>query len=78
MKQVTKYETLGGKLHSSHDDARRHAERVYGDALTALANRLLRQDKYTAMCNFIDANLDDFESLRQLKADIELQPPEEE
>ena len=78
MKQVTKFETLDGKLHNSLDAAVRHAEKNYGDGLTHLANLALRQEKYTAMCKFIDENLLMFERLSLLKADIELTIPEGE
>ena len=72
------FKTLDGIAHPSFDTANRHAEKVYGNALTALAKRLLLQDKYTYMCTFVDENLEEFQLLAALKADIELSAPEEE
>ena len=78
MKQVTHIQTLDGQLHDRLDAAHRHAERCYGDALTRLAHLAVRQEKYTAMCEFIDQNLGEFQALTALKADMKLDAPEEE
>lgn len=78
MKQVTMFKTLDGVAHPSHEAAKRQAEERYGRQLTMLAQRALKHDKYMAMIDFIEQSLGDFQLLATLKADIELQPPEEE
>jgi hypothetical protein len=70
MKTNTVYTTLGGKHHFSVDDARRHAEKVCGEALSKAAHALVALDwKYSAVLSHLDANLDNFLTLRQLKTD---------
>ncbi|RQP11931.1 MAG: hypothetical protein EAS51_04180 [Microbacteriaceae bacterium] len=78
MKRVTMYQTADGELHPSEQDAARHADRRYGDALTSLAHRAVQQEKYTKMVDFINNNLDAFVELKALKADIDLENGDEE
>ena len=73
MIQVKMVQTRDGELHETFEKAIRHAEVVYGESLTRLATKVVRIDKYTAMCDFIDENLEMFIKLDELKADIELQ-----
>lgn len=73
MRQVVKIQTRDGVLHDSPEDARRHADRVYGEALTRLAHRAVALDKYTKMVDFLDANLDAFVELKALKQDMEME-----
>jgi hypothetical protein len=69
MRWVEKVQTSDGQLHDHERRALDHAEKRYGDALTALAHRLVRVEKYTAMCDFLDANIAEFVALEALKAD---------
>jgi hypothetical protein len=78
LKQVTMFKTLDGIAHPSFEAATRHAEQRFSEALTRLAHLAVRQEKYIAMCEFINQNLKEFERLSALKADIALSAPEEE
>jgi F0F1-type ATP synthase delta subunit len=74
MRKVTCYETSDGVLYRLRHHAQRHAEDRYGAALTDLAHKAVRVEKYTAMLCFIEENLDAFVALRDLKADTGLEP----
>ena len=76
MQRVTRYQTLDGELHPTVYAATHHAERRYGDALTALAHRAIKQEKYADMVDFINGNLDAFAELKVLKADVGLEDGE--
>lgn len=78
MRRVIRFQTADGELHETASAARGHADRRYGDALTRLAHRAVRQEKYTKMCEFIDNNLDAFVELKALKADIDLEDADDE
>jgi hypothetical protein len=71
MKRVTKIETRDGSLHDSTRDAKRHADKAYGDALLRIG-RALAQQKYTFVTDYIDRNLDAFAELKALKEDAQL------
>lgn len=70
MKEVISYKTRDGKLHESLSDAKKHADKLYGDELTKLAHQLVQIDKYKAMTEFLDRY--DFSTLMALRKDIEL------
>lgn len=78
MKHVTKVQTKDGALHNSPSDARRYAEKLYGEALSRLAHNLVQIEKYLAMQEFVDQNLEVFAELKALKADIAMEPGDEE
>jgi hypothetical protein len=70
MKAVTRIQTFDGQLHETEYDAKNHVERIYGELLSSIAHKLVRIEKYTAMCDFVDANLDLFTQLSAIKADL--------
>jgi hypothetical protein len=72
MRRVTKVMTQDGKTHDTEKDAIRHAGAVYGRALTDLAHKAVRIDKYGPMCEWIEANLYAFIALHALKLDMEM------
>ena len=74
MKRVTMYQTADGRLHSSEDRAFYHANERYGRAVTNLAHRAVRQEKYTKMIAFIEENLAAFTELKALKDDTYVEP----
>lgn len=74
MKWVANVQTADGKLHEHVSAAQRHAEKLYGEALTKLAAEAVRVEKYGAMAEFIDSNLPRFLELSALKADCTLEP----
>lgn len=76
MQKVTKYQTLDGVLHNTQQVAQAHADKVYGIYLSGLAHESLRIEKYSAMQEFIEANLDRFIKLKELKEDMKLQEDE--
>jgi len=77
MKRVTKIETADGVLHDDLGAAQRHVEALYGNALSRLAHKLVRLEKYAAMMETLNANLPAFQELLDLKADLQLENPEE-
>lgn len=76
MERITKLKTADGALHDTETDARKHAEARYANALLSLAHRLVRIEKYSAVTEFLDANLDAFADLTALKRDIQIEAPE--
>ena len=79
MKRVQRYQTSDGIVHDSFERAHKHADNRYGFALTTLAHKLLRVDKYKDMVLFLedDANIQKFLELQKLKDDIKLEVDEE-
>ena len=77
MKKIEKIQTIDGYLFDMVKEAKRHAEKIYGESLTSLSIKLLKQDKYVTMAAFIDANLSAFIELHKLKNDILLYEKEE-
>jgi hypothetical protein len=73
MKWIQHVQTRDGKLHHDYIVAKRHAEKVYGEALSSVARKIVALDwKYVATMEFLDANLDAFIELKALKDDIAL------
>lgn len=70
MKRVIMYQTMDGHVHRDEHTAKRHADTLYGSALTLLAGKLAVIDKYIATADFIDSNLNAFVSLKALKDDM--------
>jgi hypothetical protein len=70
VKRVTCYQTADGVLHPTEDDARRAADRHYGNALSHHAHALARLDgKYSAILAWLDANVDSLVALKALRDD---------
>lgn len=72
MHKLDCYKTIDGNVHLSLDDAVRHAERVYGEALTRYAHYMIGIGKYSVMCEYLDSHLNEFAYLLKLKKDITL------
>lgn len=72
MKKVYRYQTSDGALHETFHLAECHADQRYGALLTKTASTLAQIDKYSAMSDWLDANLPVFVELIALKADISL------
>jgi hypothetical protein len=77
MELVTRIKTLDGKTHDNKKDALRHLDRLYGDILLRIA-RDLGELNYTGRSDYIDQNLDLFVRLSKIKADMQIEEPEEE
>ncbi len=73
MKWIAMVQTRDGELHDNALKADRHAQKVYGEALSRMATRLLAVEKYTAMHEFLEANLPVFLELHALRADMEME-----
>jgi hypothetical protein len=73
MKTVTMIQTQDGEYHTDERSAKRHADKVYGEALSVMSARLVKIEKYSPMMDFIDANLDEFQKLKALRDDCELE-----
>lgn len=78
MIKVPMYKTSDGDLHLSFEIAQRHAENRLGDAITKLANELVRIEKYSAMVTFIEANIERLHSLKALQEDAVLVDDEDQ
>lgn len=74
MKQIVQYQTSDGKIHQDLKEAQDHAELRYDQALRDLVNDLKAHDFYV-FDEFIDANLNRFQKLIDLKKDIQDQTP---
>lgn len=72
MYALTVYRTRDGVLHDTAAAAGRHADNQYGLKLSSLAHAAVKIDKYTGMCDFFDAHLNDFAELQALADDIKL------
>lgn len=77
MTRVTRIQTSDGVLHDNFLKAERHAEERYGKALTDLAHKAVRVEKYVAMATFLEDNLAALVELKALKDDLQLAPPAE-
>jgi hypothetical protein len=73
MRWVAHVQTRDGELHDTIPRATAHAEKVYGEALSRLAHRAVRIEKYSEMQQFIEENLPIFLELHAAKQDIELE-----
>lgn len=78
MTRVTRIQTSDGVLHDNFLKAERHAEERYGKALTDLAHKAIRIEKYVAMAAFFEDNLALLVELKALRDDIQLAPPGDE
>jgi hypothetical protein len=72
MRRLTVYETSDGIRHDSLEKGRKHADERFGAALLSLSKQLVQIDKYTAMTEFLENNLEDFLNLQRLKEDTSL------
>ena len=79
MRTETVYTTQDGQRHNTPDDARRHADKVYGIALSNLSHTIIREAdfSYRKLMDFLDGNLDEFIKLKALKQDAETWEGEE-
>lgn len=77
MRQVTKIETFDGVLHDNVKEARKHLEVQYADVLCPLAHKITAAEKYSKICDLVDANLAEFAKLIKIKEDMALQPEDE-
>ena len=78
MKEITAYKTQDGTIYESFHKAKQHTEDEYGKRLLKLSSKLLQMEKYTAISDFLDQNLESFVELAKLKKDIELEPMEDD
>lgn len=78
MKKVIRFQTSDGKLHASFEEAKKHADNRYGDALTKLSHRLVKDQQdnntlnYFKVTEFVDKNLFSFVQLQALANDLHL------
>lgn len=72
MRYVSMVQTKDGTLHASEMEARRHAEKVYGEALSKMAAKLLHITKYGPMHEFLEANLGEFQRIKWLQEDCQI------
>ena len=72
MKIVSMFQTDDGMLHKTHADAIRHWDRVYGDVITSLAHDMVHVQKYKDAVPWIEARIDEFAKLAQIRAGFDL------
>lgn len=77
MRSTTAYITLDNSVFLNIHEAKKHAEKEYGDLLLRLTRELSNQ-KYTFVSDFIDENLKEFVLLKELRDDILLPNPTED
>jgi F0F1-type ATP synthase delta subunit len=78
MKWIRVVQTSDGKQHENAVKAEHYAEERYGKALTQLATKLVKVEKYTVMIEFIEEYLPEFVELAKLAEDRKMEPSEEE
>ena len=77
MRQVTKIETFDGVIHDNVKDANKHLEVQYANVLCPLAHKIVAAEKYSKICDLIDATLAEFAKLIKITEDMALQPEDE-
>lgn len=78
MRKVDRYVTLDGKEHATLQRATTHAENRFHNELSGMAHKLVAVEKYGAMLEFLEHNLDKFADLLALRADIALAEEEDD
>lgn len=76
MKIIKCYQTKDGTLHTDHDTALRHADRVYGEALHKLS-MALENCNYSGRKLVINDNLELMHEVLECEADTELEQEED-
>lgn len=78
MRAVRVIQTRDGINHPDEATARRHAEKLYGEALSRIAINLLKYPKYVGLQAALEATLDAgiFAELQALRADLALDAEE--
>jgi len=72
MKTETVYTTSDKTRHNTLDDAKRHADKLYGEALSKFAHGICGLDwKYGSVMEHLDENLCDLIKLKALRDDAE-------
>ena len=69
MKIISKVKTFDGALHDSKKDATRHLDRLYANALLAVAGPIIAFTRRTELMEYLDAHLSAFAALQQIKDD---------
>ena len=77
MKKITAWETSDGAIHIDFARAQSHADRRYGDLLTALAHGAVKVSKYVEMLDWLESNAEKFEELNALRRDALLESDQE-
>lgn len=70
MYKVVVVKTNDGESFESADAALKHLDKKFGDALTFVARKLVEIDKYEKMVAYLDVNLNMFQSLLDIRAEI--------
>lgn len=78
MRRVTKIETYDGKIHDTEAAARKHLDAQYADVLCRLAHKLTAAEKYANICEVLDASGDALRAMLAIKADLAIEPREED
>lgn len=80
MFEVKLIQTFDGIKHESKQDALRHLDKIYGDKLTKLSQDIIQlfdnKDRYVKVSEFIDSNLELFNELSEIKADMRIEEEE--
>lgn len=77
MKYIRMVQTADGQTHSNVKAALKHLDARYADKLLPLAHKL-NGATFTQITELLDASLDTFAAMIQLKADMTLEIPDED
>ncbi len=81
MKAVVKFETFDGKDHDTKEQAIKHLDRVYSDAIGKVINDLMGHiypRSHLKLGDYIDTHLSEFLHLQEIKDDYFLHNDEDE
>ena len=78
MKKIAAYVTSDGKIFTSADRAKRHAEDRYGAEITTIAREITSIDKYINAVKYLESNLEKMTVILALKQDLNIEEEEDE
>jgi|GEM_PF-6292275 len=70
MHKIIRIETNDENQFETEKEARKYLDKKYGDRLTTIVHKILKHEKYISLCEFIDANLELFQELIDLKNEL--------
>jgi len=69
MRREIKCITYDGKIFDTQKEAKKYLDKIYGDKLLSIA-RVLTYQRYTAVADYIDDNINKFIELNIVKNDM--------
>jgi hypothetical protein len=78
MRRERRWVTSDLVAHANEKDAKRHAEKRYGEAVSRLSHEIAPQDKYQSATEWVDGSLGRFADLIALKRDCDIERSEDD